>query len=59
MNIPALAVLLWVVCGFVSYLVARDRGFTNGLAWFITGALFGPIGIVAAFVATPPDSDEG
>jgi hypothetical protein len=45
-------VLLWILCGGVAAaMIAQNRGNSAGL-WFIVGALFGPFGILFAFLSS-------
>ena len=43
-------IVIWIVCGIGSYMIARDRGATNPLTWFLVGVLFGPSGIIFAAI---------
>ncbi len=45
-----LLLLLWVVCGIGAAAIASARG-ANGCLWFGLGMLFGPFGIIFAFLA--------
>ena len=44
-------VLFWILCGIVAAVIASSKG-RSGCGWFILGALFGPFGIIFAFLAS-------
>ena len=44
--------IIWIVCGVASALVASNRG-SSGLLWFVLGVLFGPFGLLFSFTAGP------
>ncbi len=46
-------VLIWIVCGMISAVVAGNKG-RSGCAWFIVGIVLGPLGLIWALV-TPSD----
>jgi hypothetical protein len=41
-----------MLCGVCAAIVASKRG-GNGVAWFVIGLFFGPLGFALAFVAFP------
>jgi predicted amidophosphoribosyltransferase len=43
-----LAILIWIVCGIASAVVASNRG-GSGCLWFGLGVVLGPIGFALAF----------
>jgi hypothetical protein len=50
MVINELTVLIWIVCGIGSFLIAQNRGATNAPTWFLVGIIFGPIGVLLAII---------
>jgi hypothetical protein len=46
----SIAILIWIVCGIATFLIAQNRGATNAPTWFLVGVLLGPIGILLAAV---------
>ena len=38
-------VVLWIICGVISSVVASNKG-RGGFGWFIIGLLLGPAGVV-------------
>jgi len=59
MVINEITILIWIVCGIGSFLIAQNRHATNAPTWFLVGILFGPIGILlAAIGAKGPKPDE-
>ena len=41
--------VFFLVCGFITSTVARDRG-RDPVVWYCVGSLFGILGIIAAFI---------
>lgn len=50
MVINEVTILVWIVCGIGSFLIAQSRGATNAPTWFLVGILLGPIGILLAAI---------
>lgn len=50
MQINELTILVWIVCGIGSFLIAQNRGATNAPTWFLVGILLGPLGILLAAI---------
>jgi hypothetical protein len=46
----AIFILIWIVCGIASAVIASNRG-ASGCLWFGLGVLLGPIGLAASFVS--------
>lgn len=44
-------VVLWLVCGFISAVIASNKGRSGG-GWFLIGVLLGPLGIILALVVS-------
>ena len=44
-------VVLWIICGVISSVVASNKG-RGGFGWFIIGLLLGPAGVVLALVVS-------
>lgn len=40
-------ILFWIICGFVSGVVAGDKGH-SGFVWGLAGIVAGPIGVIGA-----------
>ena len=47
--LAVVAVATWLPFGVVSAVVAKNRG-RSGCGWFLLGILFGPFGLILAFV---------
>ena len=47
--LAVVAVAIWLPFGVVSAVVAKNRG-RSGCGWFFLGILFGPLGLILAFV---------
>lgn len=45
-----LAIIVWIVCGIASLLIAQSRGAANAGSWFVLGVLLGPIGVILALI---------
>lgn len=45
-----IAILIWIVCGIAAGVIASNRG-GSGCLWFGLGILFGPFGLLFAFMA--------
>ena len=45
-------IVIWIAFGVLSAVVATGKG-RDGCGWFLMGILLGPIGLIAAFVASP------
>lgn len=43
-------VVVWIVCGIASLLIAQNCGATNAVTWVFVGVLFGPIGVLLAVI---------
>lgn len=52
--IPFVIIVTLVFSGIISGLVGQNKGHSGAL-WFLTGLVFGPIGVLAALV-TPPNT---
>ena len=50
--------IIWLLCGIVSAVVASSRG-GNGCLYSILGFILGPFGIILAFVAGPSGAQAG
>jgi hypothetical protein len=46
-------IIVWIVCGIASLLIAQGKGL-NTTHWFVIGVLLGPLGVLAAVFATRP-----
>ena len=44
----SIAIIVWIVCGIASLLIAQSRGATNTVTWFFVGVLLGPLGVIIA-----------
>lgn len=44
----SVAIVVWIVCGIASLLIAQSRGATNVVTWFFVGVLLGPLGVIIA-----------
>jgi hypothetical protein len=53
------AILIWLICGVAAYAIAKDRGATNQLTWFLVGVVFGPLGVIAAFTIQRKGPEPG
>lgn len=51
-NVLLLLILAGTVCGWISMRVAMMKG-RHALGWFLLGAFFGPIAILAAAMISP------
>lgn len=51
-NLILLFLAIAAVCAFATGAIASSKG-RSGLGWGWVGALFGPIGVLAALVAAP------
>lgn len=58
MVINEVTILVWIVCGIGSFLIAQSRGATNAPTWFLVGILFGPIGIILAAIGAKPQKGQ-
>lgn len=47
---------LWLLCGVIAAVIASGKG-RSGCAWFIGGAILGPIGVILILVLSP--SEQG
>ena len=45
----ALWVLVWIVCGTLSYFIARGTG-RDPVLWGVIGFAFGPLGLIATLL---------
>jgi len=55
-----IALIVWIVCGIASLLIAQSRNTTNPVTWFFVGVLLGPLGVlIAAFGAKGPAQATG
>ena len=50
-------VLIWVICGVCSGVVASGKG-RSGAAWFLFGLLLGPFGLLVAFVSSDESTNQ-
>ncbi len=41
--------LIWIICGVISAIVAGNKG-RSGCAWFAMGIMLGPLGLIWALV---------
>ena len=48
-------VILWILLGVLSAIVATNKG-RSGCAWFVIGALLGPLGFLIALVLPKDDA---
>ena len=48
--INEVTILVWIVCGIGSFLIAQNRGATNAPTWFLVGVLLGPLGLLLAAI---------
>lgn len=46
-------IVVWAALGFITYVIARDRGLASPGTWFVIGVLLGPLGILGAFLVKP------
>lgn len=58
MVINELTILIWVVCGIGSFLIAQNRGAKNAPTWFLVGILLGPLGILLAAIGAKPPAGQ-
>ena len=58
MIVTPTLLLLWIVCGLAAYWIADRKGYTNGVGWFVTGMLFGPLAILIALAMGSPGDEE-
>jgi hypothetical protein len=42
--------IIWIVCGIASFLIAQNRSATNAPTWFLVGVLLGPLGLLLAAI---------
>jgi hypothetical protein len=60
MVINEVTILVWIVCGIATFLIAQSRGATNAPTWLLVGIVFGPIGILLAVIgAKAPTAQTG
>lgn len=52
MLILTVLIILWLICPLVAATVAADKG-RSGCGWFLLGAIFGPLTVLAAAVMSP------
>lgn len=57
--INEITILVWLVCGIGSFLIAQNRGATNAPTWFLVGVLLGPIGIILAAIGAKGSGRAG
>ena len=50
-------VIIWLLFGFVSAMVASSRG-ASGCGYFFIGSMLGPFGLILAFVAKGKGAPE-
>lgn len=46
----SVAIIVWIVCGIASLLIAQSRGATNVVTWFFVGVFLGPLGVIIAAI---------
>ncbi|MDX1755867.1 MAG: hypothetical protein R3175_07410 [Marinobacter sp.] len=53
----AALVVLWIICGGVSAMIANHKG-RDAFPWFLIGVIFGPLGILASIVVSSTDAKK-
>lgn len=59
MVINEVTILVWIVCGIGSFLIAQNRGASNAPTWFLVGVLLGPLGILLAAIGAKGPGGSG